>query len=148
MFYAVCSYHVTYAFQSESTLYSCLNVKQLLARSRSKIWSLNYRNWIRTHNHLVRKWTLNHLAKLAKWLNCVVSTCLYGAFNCMFLEFHIKLSKILLTACADELLYNVRLINLCSTCDKQNAVVKIASIFIVHCHLVWSSQTMPGSISY
>ena len=30
----VCSYHVTYAFQSESTLYSCLNVKELLARSR------------------------------------------------------------------------------------------------------------------
>ena len=27
----VCSYHVTYAFQSESTLYSCLNVKELLA---------------------------------------------------------------------------------------------------------------------
>ena len=33
----VCSYHVTYAFQSESTLYSCLNVKELLARSRHEI---------------------------------------------------------------------------------------------------------------
>ena len=33
----VCSYHVTYAFQSESTLYSCLNVKELLARNRRKI---------------------------------------------------------------------------------------------------------------
>ena len=33
----VCSCHVTYAFQSESTLYSCLNVKELLARSRHKI---------------------------------------------------------------------------------------------------------------
>ena len=32
-----CSYHVTYAFQSESTLYSCLNVKELLARSRREI---------------------------------------------------------------------------------------------------------------
>ena len=31
------SYHVTYAFQSESTLYSCLNVKELLARSRRVI---------------------------------------------------------------------------------------------------------------
>ena len=29
----VCLYHVTYAFQSESTLYSCLNAKELLARS-------------------------------------------------------------------------------------------------------------------
>ena len=31
---------------------------------------------IRTQNHLVRKWTLNHLTKLAKWLACVVSTAL------------------------------------------------------------------------
>ena len=30
-------YHVTYAFQSESTLHSCLNVKELLARSRWEI---------------------------------------------------------------------------------------------------------------
>ena len=27
----ICSNHVTYAFQSESTLYSCVNVKELLA---------------------------------------------------------------------------------------------------------------------
>ena len=33
----VCYYHVTYAFQSESTLYSCLNVKELLARNRREI---------------------------------------------------------------------------------------------------------------
>ena len=26
----VCFYHVTYRFESESTLYSCLNVKELL----------------------------------------------------------------------------------------------------------------------
>ena len=30
----VCYCHVTYAFESESTLYSCLNVKEILARSR------------------------------------------------------------------------------------------------------------------
>ena len=36
----VCSYHVRYAFQSESTLYGCLIVKELLARNRCKIWSL------------------------------------------------------------------------------------------------------------
>ena len=36
---SVC-YHVTYAFQSESTLYSCLNVKELLAGNRRIIWSL------------------------------------------------------------------------------------------------------------
>ena len=33
----VCSCRVTHAFQSESTLYSCLNVKELLARSRREI---------------------------------------------------------------------------------------------------------------
>ena len=33
----VCSYHVMYVFQSESTLYSCLNVKELLARNRHEI---------------------------------------------------------------------------------------------------------------
>ena len=30
----VCSYHVTYAFPSDSILYSCLNVKELVTRSR------------------------------------------------------------------------------------------------------------------
>ena len=62
----VCSYHVTYAFQSESTLYSCLNVKELLARSMREIGNLSDCNWTRTHNHLVHKRTLNPLAKLAK----------------------------------------------------------------------------------
>ena len=33
----VSCYHVTYAFQSESTLYSCLDVKQLLVRNRRDI---------------------------------------------------------------------------------------------------------------
>ena len=33
----LCSCHVTYAFQSELTLYSCVNVKELLARSRQHI---------------------------------------------------------------------------------------------------------------
>ena len=42
----------------------CLNVKELLARSRHYIWSLNDSNVIRTHNHLFCKRTLNHLAKL------------------------------------------------------------------------------------
>ena len=34
---AVYYYYATYPFQSESTLYSCLNVKELLARDRSDI---------------------------------------------------------------------------------------------------------------
>ena len=56
----VCSCHVTYAFQSESTLYSCLNVK------KSEV--LSDCNWTRTQNHLVCKRTLNHLAKMEFWV--------------------------------------------------------------------------------
>ena len=44
-----------------------LNVKELFARSRGHIWCLSESNVIRTHNHLVCKRTLNHIAKLAKW---------------------------------------------------------------------------------
>ena len=89
----LCSNYVRYAFQSESTLYSSLNVKELLAWNRHKIWNLSDCNGTQTHNHLVCKWTLNHLAKLAKWLSCVVSTYLYGAFDCMFLLCHIRVSE-------------------------------------------------------
>ena len=72
----VCYYHVTYAFQSESTFYSCLNVEELLARNRCDIWSLSNSNGIWTHNHLVQKRALKNLEKLAKWLSCVMSTYL------------------------------------------------------------------------
>ena len=73
----VCYYHVKYTFQSESKLYICLDVKELLARNRRDIWSLSDCNGTRTHNHLVRKRTLNHLAKmisLAKWLSVRLPT--------------------------------------------------------------------------
>ena len=94
LYLTVCSYHVTYALQSESTLYICLNVKELLARNRRDIWSLSDWNGTRTHNHLVHKRTLNHLAKLAKWLSCVMSTYLYRAFDCIFLSYHVRTSDI------------------------------------------------------
>ena len=80
----VCYYHVTYAIQSESTLYSCLNVKEILAQSRRKIWSLSDCNWIWTHNHLVRKRTLNHLADLAKWLSVPLRT------NCLWVRVQLQ----------------------------------------------------------
>ena len=41
---------------------SCMNVNELLARSRREIWSLNDYKWTRIHNHLVYKRTLNHSA--------------------------------------------------------------------------------------
>ena len=55
----------------KSTLYSCLNVKELLARNRSVIWSLSNRNRIWAHKHLVHKQTLKHLAKLAILAKCL-----------------------------------------------------------------------------
>ena len=85
----VCYYHVTYAFQSESALYSCLNIKELLVQNRRHIWSLSDCNGIRTDNHVVRKQTIKHLHKLAKWLTCVVNTYLCGAFDCMLLSRHL-----------------------------------------------------------
>ena len=42
---AVCSFHVAYAFRSDSTLYSCLIVKKLLARSSHEIWSASLVKW-------------------------------------------------------------------------------------------------------
>ena len=44
-----------HALQSESTLHSWLNVKELLVQNRHDIWSLSDSNEIRNHNHEVRK---------------------------------------------------------------------------------------------
>ena len=80
-------------FQSESPIYSCLNVKELFARSRRHLWRLSDCNETRSHNYFVPKRTLNNLAKLAKLLRCVVSTYLYGAFVCMFLSCQVCVSE-------------------------------------------------------
>ena len=75
IFLTVSYYHVTYAFQCESNLYSYLNVKELVAQNRRDIWSLSDSNEIQTHNQLVFKQTLNHLAK---WLSiCLRTTWLW-----------------------------------------------------------------------
>ena len=60
LFSRLCSCHVTYAFQSESTIYSCLNVKDFLSPRRCQISRLSNCNWTCTQNHLVLKRTLNH----------------------------------------------------------------------------------------
>ena len=39
---------------------------------------------ITNHTHLVRKRALTHLAKLAKWMSCVVSNYLYSALSVCF----------------------------------------------------------------
>ena len=85
----VCFYHVTHAFQSESTLYTCLNFKEGFAQNRRNIWILSGSNKIWTHNLLVCKRKLNRLVKLAKWLSCAGSAYLHGAFDCMLLSCYV-----------------------------------------------------------
>ena len=48
-------------------------------------WRLTDCNRTQTHNYLVLKQTLNDLAKLTKWLSCVVSTYLYGELTVDYL---------------------------------------------------------------
>ena len=47
-------------------------------------------NGIRTHNHLARKRPLNHLVKLAKWLNFVMSIYLYSVYDYILLSSHVR----------------------------------------------------------
>ena len=56
-----------------------LNVKEIVVRSRRHYL---IRAHDRAHDHLVSKRTLNHLAKPAKWLICVVS--IYLCFEYLF----------------------------------------------------------------
>ena len=72
---------------------SRLNEKNLEALLWIKVEYPSDSNGIRTHSHLVCKRTLNHIAKLAKWLSCVVSAYLYGAFDSMLLSCHVRVSE-------------------------------------------------------
>ena len=89
----VCPCHITCAFQSESKFDIFLNVKELLGANKRDIWSLSDCNGSRTHNHLVFKWTLKHLAKMTIWLSWVVNTYLYGALKFMFLSCDVGISE-------------------------------------------------------
>ena len=89
----VCSCHVKWAFQSESTLYSWLNVKETFAQSRREIWRWSDCNWSQTQNCLVLKRTLNHLVKQAKWSTCVLTTYMYTAFDSMFFSCDVRVSE-------------------------------------------------------
>ena len=82
----------TYAFHSQSGLYSCLNVKELVVQSRREIWSLSYWNWLRKDNNLVHKRSLNHWSNGTNWLSCVLRIYLYFAFDCIFLSCHVCVS--------------------------------------------------------
>ena len=84
-------YHVTYAFQSESTFYNCLNVKKSLLETipKSEVQEAPARLEAR-RTYFVR--TVNSLSKQSKGLSCLVSTCLHGVFDCMFLSCHVFFS--------------------------------------------------------
>ena len=71
----------------------CLTINKLLCRSRRNIWSLSDSNKIETHDYLVRKRTRNYLAKLTKWLSCVVRTELSSGYDCMLLSYHRQVSE-------------------------------------------------------
>ena len=77
-------------FQSKSTLYSCLNIKEVISRSRHQIWRSNDCNCTRTQKHLILNRTLDHFADLAKGLSCLLSFYLYGARGCMFLSCRVR----------------------------------------------------------
>ena len=63
------------------------------SKSKRGIWSLSDCNEIRTHNQLIRRPILSSLAKIAKWLSCVVSYYLYDALDWMFLSRHACISE-------------------------------------------------------
>ena len=65
-----------------------------LCKHIKKIRSCQDFKWLQRDSnlrHSVCKRTLNHLAKLTKWLSCVVNVYLYGAFECVFLSCNIRL---------------------------------------------------------
>ena len=72
------------------TLHSSLNVKELHDQNMCDIWSLSDSNGIRTHNYLVRKRTLNHLAKVAKPFVYKLSGCGFES-HCCHLSIHLFL---------------------------------------------------------
>ena len=71
--YLSCLMHIL----SEFTLWNCVNINEFVARNKRGIWNFSDCNGICSHNHLVLKRTLNHSAKLTKWLSCIVIFCDY-----------------------------------------------------------------------
>ena len=97
----------------------CLNVKKLLARSRRRIWGLSDSNGIRTHNQLVRKRELNHLAKRGNWPNWLNGwVFLYELSGCGF-EF--RCCQV--TSCVMCVIKNIHIINVGLSPSEKNCVI-------------------------
>ena len=78
------------------SVFKNLQVKEYIVMTAHNLKALHSNpdsNRTRTHNLLVCKRTLNHLAKLAKQLSRFVNTYLYGACACMLLLCHVPVSE-------------------------------------------------------
>ena len=65
-------------------MYCFHHTKEPLAQNKREIWELSGCSGTWTHNYLVCERTHNDLAKLAKWLSCVLSIYLHGALTVCF----------------------------------------------------------------
>ena len=91
--YVIIISRITFRVNPRSVV--CVNFKELLVRSRRHSWSLSDSNEVQTHNHIVGKRTRRHIARLAKWVSCVVSTYIYGAFDCMVLLCRVRVPELI-----------------------------------------------------
>ena len=83
------------SFRVDRNFITCLNVKEIVVRSRRHIWSLSDSKVIRAHNHLVRKRTLNHLAKLTTMLLVFICTVHLTVF-CYYVRYEFQRESTLL----------------------------------------------------
>ena len=73
-----------YKFQSASTLDSLPECQGTPCSKQVSYLMFNWQQWDSNLQPLSSQ-TFNHLAKLGEWLNCIVSTYLYGAYDCILL---------------------------------------------------------------
>ena len=79
----------------------CLNVKELLARSRYHIWSLSDSNVIRIQNYLVRKRTLKPFSQTSQMIELC---CEYLSVSCIWL-FAIIMSRTIIRVNPHSIVY-------------------------------------------
>ena len=85
-----CFYHFIHML-SESTLYNCLNVKELRARNRWDIWKLTDYNGTRANNHFFQKQILKHLTDYWAVLSELIRMV---HWLCIFIMWHTRLGWI------------------------------------------------------
>ena len=105
---SVCSCHVTYAFQSESTLCSCLNVRELLARTSLAKWlSVRLRTkwfWVRVQLQSLHYLLFQRNLIFIKFQ--VLSSSVRGWCRKIYLERHSENSFLLKLKTADIFWFN------------------------------------------